>query len=92
VNLAGPLKLEALADERSLKVLKKYRFTPNLARQSLLDKREAGKCACGLANVPFDRMQSGAAIGDVGCSNVLASRDQVLHPNGEQGAERNLEG
>ena len=48
------------------------------------------QCAGGLADGPFDGMQAVAAIGDVGCSQVLAGRQQVLHATRDQGSQRDL--
>ena len=45
----------------------------------------------GLADGPLDGVQAVAAVGDVGDAQVLAGRQQVLDPPGDQGAERDLE-
>ena len=44
------------------------------------------------ADIPFDRMQPIAAIGDMGHAQILARRQQVLDPLGYQRSQRNLEG
>jgi hypothetical protein len=45
-----------------------------------------------LADIPFDRMQPVATVGDVGCADVLAGGDEIGEPLWKQGAERELEG
>ena len=50
-----------------------------------------GERAGDLADVPLDRVQPVAAVGDVGGADVLAGRQQVRHPARQQRAERDLE-
>ena len=54
---------------------------------------EAERCerARRLADIPFDWVQSVAAVGDVGDPETLAGGQQVVQALGNQGAERNLE-
>ena len=61
------------------------------AAGALLREAERGQRAGRLADVPLDRVQPVAAVGDVRDAEVLARRQQVLDAPRDQGAERDLE-
>src|SRR5439155_5445487 len=52
---------------------------------------EVGEQAGDLADVPLDRVQPVAAVGDVRGADVLAGGQQVVHPLRDQRAQRDLE-
>src|SRR6476661_431358 len=64
---------------------------PNLPRQEIPIQAAGGKRACCLAYVPFHRVKPVAPIRDVRCADVLAGRQQVLHPLWNQCPEWELE-
>ena len=67
--------------------------TPDLRRRQTPAKRPVGERACGLADVPLDRVQAVAPVRDVRRADVLrAGGDRLRQLGRDQGAERDLEG
>jgi hypothetical protein len=60
-----PLQLEALADELRLKIGAQFFVGMDCMGHGVAVAAEGDQRAGGLANVPFDRMEAIAAIGDV---------------------------
>ncbi len=61
-------------------------------RRELFTQAMHGEGGGGFADVPFDGMESVAAVGDVGGADVFAGGEEVFHPHGDEGAERDLKG
>jgi hypothetical protein len=51
-----------------------------------------GEGTSGFADVPFDRVESEAAVGVVGNAEAFAGGDQVVDAAGSRGAEWGLNG
>src|SRR5690606_12801374 len=54
------------------------------------DLRISNKQAYRLTDAPFYRMQAIAAIGNMRSPNIFVGRQDILHPSGDQRAQRNL--
>ena len=72
-----PCERHALPRRRRWKRSSRSARSRTAAGGDALLKRERGQRAGGLADVPLDRMQAVAAVGDVGGAEVLAAGDQV---------------
>ena len=88
---SGPAQFDPLGDQPLLIVGEQGRRVPHGMRPDALRVRERDKRARSLADVPLDRVQPAAAVGDVRRADVPARRNEVFHAHGQQGAQRNLE-
>lgn len=68
------------------------RIGANLARRERVGDREGGQRACGLADLPFHRMQTVASVCDVGRTGVPAGRKEIFHALRDNRTQRNLKG
>ena len=85
-----PSKFNAFVDQKLLKLANNGFVCKNFLWREAVGKAEACQEPGGLADVPFDRMQTKAAVGDVGCADVFASGKKVFHPDRNQCPEWNL--
>lgn len=86
-----PVQLHTLIREPRLELLQPFWGVPNGPWCQARFEAEGGQGAGRLADAPLDRMKAETPVGDVSGAEVLAGREQVLHADGNQGAEWNLE-
>ena len=77
-------------DEQLLKRIKHLAILAHRARRNLLLQAKRRQQSGGFADVPLDRMQAVAAVGDVRRPDVFAGRQQIRHAYRQQRAQRNL--
>src|SRR5690606_2628047 len=90
-QLFRPDKLKAkLIGQQCLEVTQVRVSIADLTRRQAMAQAVSGQRTGGLADVPFDRMQPVTTVGDMRDAEVLAGRQQVVDPSGDERAERNL--
>jgi hypothetical protein len=86
----SPIQRHTIAEQTTTEIGPKRRILMNIRRRAAVMQAKSCKRSCRLADIPLDWMQSEAAVGDVGCANVLGGGYEVPDANGDQGAERDL--
>ena len=83
-----PMNLDPLRLENFLKVGQHLRRVAHLPGLHALLQAVGGEHAGRFPDVPLRRVQAVTAVGDVRGPDVLARRQQVLHPLRDQGSQR----
>src|SRR5436190_16069343 len=83
-----PMALDASAVEGLLELPKELLVRPDLVRLDTAVEAERREPTCHLADVPLDRVEPVAAVGDVRGADVLRGRQEVAGPDGQQRAQR----
>src|SRR5690606_11107760 len=76
--------------ECSLEFVQQRPVVTNVSRRLVVRQAEGGQGTGRFADVPFDRVQAVAAVGDVRGADVLAAGDEIFDPLRQERTERNL--
>lgn len=87
-----PAYFDAFADQRRLEGMKMVIVFLHLMRCETFFQAVGRKHSSHFADIPFDRMQPVATVGDMRRADILVGWNEVLHALRDQRAERNLEG
>ena len=74
----GPGKFKCLLLQVGLKIFQQLFVGVNGARRLPRSDRLGGHRSRRFADIPFHRVQTIATIGNVGCADILAGRQQIL--------------
>src|SRR5690625_7876283 len=90
MGLFGPSEFDALIGEHRLKITQVPRNVSRLAGRGVFLFTKCDKGSSRFADIPFHRMETVAAVGNVGRADVFAGRNQVFHTLRDERTERNL--
>src|SRR5690606_28314999 len=86
-----PANVDAVALKEGLEIGEFGGGVADLAGKFFAGEAEVGERAGGFADIPFDRVEAVAAVGDVGRAEVFGGGEEVFHAFGNQRAEGNFE-
>lgn len=75
-----PSELNSFVHDHLLEAGQSIRIVSHICRQNIMVQTVADTISGCFADIPFYRMQSVAAVRNMGDANVFAGRQDILHP------------